>query len=453
MDRGGPRKVVVVDDDPSSLALVEAGLANDGVDVRMFEEPAAALEHVSLHDADVVLTDLNMGKTSGLDVCRQLATSHPDVPVIVVTAFGSLDAAVSAIRAGAYDFITKPIDMDVLKYAVTRAFDHRDVTRQLDRAVVIRRESGSDRLGPMARVDDLVERVAPSDATVLVTGESGTGKELVARAIHAASKRAGRFVPINCAAMPANLLESELFGHVAGAFTDAKNSRDGLLVEARGGTLFLDEIGEMPLEMQVKLLRVLQERKVRPVGGSEETSVDCRVVAATHRDLEAMVEQDRFREDLFYRINVVQIDVPPLRDRSSELLELALGFMEEFSTQDARPLRGISKDAVRLLLAYDWPGNVRELRNCMQRAVALTRHDQILPEDLPEKIRGFEAESDDVDDADPERMPSMDTLERQYIRKVLRAVDGNKTRAAQVLGLDRRTLYRKLERFEEEGVS
>jgi two-component system response regulator HydG len=296
----------------------------------------------------------------------------------------------------------------------------------------------------MKRVSELISRVAESDTSVLVTGESGTGKELVARALHERSRRSGPFLAINCAAVPETLLESELFGYVRGAFTDARADRAGLFVEANGGTLFLDEIGEMPLSMQTKLLRALQERKVRPVGSSREVAFSARIVTATNRNLEAEVAAKRFREDLFYRVNVVRVDVPPLRERGRDPLELAQLFLSRAAKRTATESLRIDPATAQLLLAYDWPGNVRELENCIERAVALARLDVITVADLPAKIRDhrstdlFDVGADSVD------LPKMDVIEERYIRKVLAAVGGNKTRAAAVLGFDRRTLTRKL---------
>jgi two-component system response regulator HydG len=282
----------------------------------------------------------------------------------------------------------------------------------------------------------------------LIRGETGTGKELVARAIHAASpRRDGPFVAINCAAVPANLLESELFGHTKGAFTDAKGARAGLFVEASGGTLFLDEIGEMPLDMQAKLLRALQERTVRPVGGDKETPFDARILAATHRDLEADVSERRFRQDLYYRINVVCIDVPPLHERGTDILKLAVYFIDRLADRANRPRVSLSPQVAERLMSYDWPGNVRELENCMERVMALARFDQMTLEDLPERIRTYAPERFVLSADQADEVLKLDELERRYIFRVIKLVEGNKSRAAQLLGLDRRTLYRKLDRY------
>jgi two-component system response regulator HydG len=296
------------------------------------------------------------------------------------------------------------------------------------------------------RLLDLIEQVADSDATVLITGESGTGKELVAREIHQRSARGEHpFTAVNCAALPATLLESELFGHLRGAFTDAKRSRDGLFVQAAGGTVFLDEIGEMPLEMQAKLLRVLQERTVRPIGSDTEVPFNARLLTATNRDLEGEVDSKRFRNDLYYRINVVQLGVPPLRSRGNDILMLAHHFLQRYASETGKEVTGISGAAAQRLLDYDWPGNVRELENCIQRAVTLTRLSEVSVDDLPEKIRDYQSSRIVIASDNPDELFSLEEMERRYIRKVLAAVGGNKTQAARILGLDRRTLYRRIE--------
>jgi two-component system response regulator HydG len=298
----------------------------------------------------------------------------------------------------------------------------------------------------MRKVFDLVARVAASDVAVMITGESGTGKELVARAIHERSSRAsGPFVAVNCAAVPASLIESELFGHVKGAFTDASSSRRGIVAEANGGTLFLDEIGELPLALQPKLLRALQERKIRPVGGDGEVAYDARIVTATNRDLEADVEAGRFREDLLYRIDVVRVELPPLRMRGRDVLLLAQSFVEHFAARSGRAVDQIDPSAAQRLLDYEWPGNVRELENCIERAVAMARLDRIIVDDLPDKVREHEPERIILADAESTGLPTLEELERRYIARVMKAMGGNKTRAARTLGLDRRTLYRRLE--------
>jgi two-component system response regulator HydG len=300
----------------------------------------------------------------------------------------------------------------------------------------------------MQQLFGLTRRIAPHARTALVTGETGTGKELVARAVHNKSKRReGPFVAINCAAVPHSLLESELFGHARGAFTDAKATRVGLFQQANGGTLFLDEIGELPIDVQPKLLRALQERKVRPVGDNREVPYDARIVAATNRDLENEVREKRFREDLFYRINVVKLEVPPLRSRGSDTLHLAHHFLKQFAERSGKPTLELSERAAERLMAYEWPGNVRELENCIEHAVALARFDQVTVEDLPEKLRGYLAGSFVATANDPTEIVTMEELEKRYLLRVFTLVGNNKSRAAEVLGIDRRTMYRKLERY------
>jgi two-component system response regulator HydG len=394
-----------------------------------------------------------MAGQSGLDLCSQILARREDVPVIVTTAYADTETAIASIRAGAYDFVTKPFDMDELGLTLERALRHRSLREEVKRLRRAVSEAGEfdDILGSsdvMRRTFALVARLAESEATVLVSGESGTGKELVARALHARSARKDKpFVAINCAAMPESLLESELFGHVRGAFTDARTARQGLFIKANSGTLFLDEIGEMPAGMQAKLLRVLQERTVRPVGGEQEHAFDVRIVAATNRDLETEVEERRFREDLFYRINVVRIHVPPLRARGGDVLVLARHFLERYAAQSGRPVVGLTSAAADKLVSYPWPGNVRELQNCIEHAVALAPLDHLAVEDLPERIRDHQAkQAIELDAPGPTELMPMEEFERRYIIKVLEAVGGNKTMAAQVLGLDRRTLYRRLER-------
>jgi len=445
--------ILVVDDEQETCDLLEMALGRHGFKVTPSTNAQRALELVAEQDFDVVLTDLSMPEMSGLDLCERVLGTRPDMPVVVITGQGSLETAIGAIRVGAYDFITKPVDPKLLFLSVSRAIQHRRLSDEVKRLrQAVDGEGGDQRIvgqsGAMRRVYELINRVGESDASVLIHGETGTGKELIARGIHGKSRRKnGPFVAINCAAVPHSLLESELFGHARGAFTDAKAQRTGLFVQASGGTLFLDEIGELPIDVQPKLLRALQERKVRPVGANQEIPFDARIVAATNRNLEDEVYEKRFREDLYYRINVVKIDVPPLRERGGDVLHLAQHFLKQFAERNAKPSLELSTTAAEKLMAYNWPGNVRELENCMEHAVALARFDQITVEDLPEKIRAYRAERFVVAANDPTEIVTMDELERRYILRVLSLVGGNKSRAAQVLGFDRRTLYRKLERY------
>jgi DNA-binding NtrC family response regulator len=445
--------LLFVDDDPDQCDLVHAMLGRQGFVVHTATSGAQALEVLrARNDVRVVLTDIGMDEMDGLELCVRIMETRPDAVVIVVTSRATMESAISAIRAGAFDFLTKPIDPRHLQIAVNRALTHQRLGQEVRR---LREELSPARGGAlvgesaaMRKVYDLVQRLGSSDASVLVRGETGTGKELIARAIHAQSPRSKRpFVAINCAAVPQTLLESELFGHARGAFTDAKHARAGLFVQADGGTLFLDEIGEMPVEVQPKLLRALQEKRVRPVGDSTEVPFDARLVVATNRDLEHEILERRFREDLYYRINVVRIDLPPLRDREGDVLALATYFLDRFAKNAGKSL-SIPVSVADRLTQYDWPGNVRELENCMERAAALARYDQIALDDLPDRIRASRAAGFVVAADEPTDILPFDEVERRYIYRALKIVDGNKSRAAKLLGMDRRTLYRKLECYE-----
>jgi len=454
-------RVLVADDEPEMCALLEAGLAKRGFEVTTRSSGEAAVALLDQADFDVIVVDLNMPGTSGLDVASWVAANRPDTPVVVITAFGSLETAVAAIRAGAYDFVTKPFEIEAIGLTLARAVGYRRLRAEVRRLRQAAGATGDDgdgdgmtgtplvgRSPAMRRVYDTVLRAAATDASILVTGESGTGKELVARALHDKGRRAaGPFVAINCGALPETLLESELFGHARGAFTDARSNRAGLLVRASGGTLFLDEIGEAPAGLQAKLLRALEERRVRPVGGDDERPFDVRLVCATNRDLETEIEQGRFRSDLYYRINVIRIDLPPLRARGDDVLLLAQRLVAHQARATGKSVAGIAAPAAQKLMAYAWPGNVRELRNCIERAVALTRFEEITVDDLPEAIQDYRRSRLVLDLDDPGKLPPLEEVERRYILRVLEAVQGHRARAAEVLGLDRKTLYRKLERY------
>lgn len=445
-------RVLIVDDDAELCETLELGLRKRAYDVACVTRAAAALDRLLAEDFDVVLTDMTMPGGDGISLCEQVAANRPDVPVVVMTAFGNLDAAVAAIRAGAYDFITKPAQLDVLAIALDRAARTRALRDEVRRLKSPPRDDAFGGLTgqseAMRRVFDLVDRVADSEATILITGESGTGKEVFANTIHQRSRRArGPFVAVNCTAMPETLLESELFGHTRGAFTDARESRTGLFVQARGGTLLLDEVGDMPITLQPKILRVLQERKVRPLGSSTEVAIDVRVIAATNRDLEAAVEEKRFREDLYFRLNVIQVALPPLRSRGGDILPLAQHFLETLAQRAGKSVTGIAPATAERLVAYPWPGNVRELQNCMERAIALARFDRIVVDDLPERVRDYRTSHVLLAADDPSELVPLEEVERRYTLRVIESVRGNKAAAARILGVERKTLYRKLERW------
>jgi two-component system response regulator HydG len=443
------KHVLVVDDDVNLCMVAAEDLRERGYRVTVASSPDEVPALLEPDDVDVVLTDVDMQGTCGFDLCTRIVESERDVPVVVMTGSGSTASAVGAIRAGAYDYVAKPLEMMELTATLDRAVSEhllRSEARRLRAEIAgpcCEDECMVGTSAAMAHAVDLVKRVAMTEATVLVTGETGTGKELVARAIHARSARAnGPFVAINCAATPEPLLESELFGHSRGAFTDAHQAREGLFVKATNGTLFLDEVGEMPASMQAKLLRALQERTVRPVGGDTEVAFDARIVAATNLDLEREVAEKRFRDDLLFRINVVHISVPPLRDRGRDILRLATYMLRKYQPS-ARPVVGFSPAVIGAFLSYRWPGNVRELENVIQRAVALAEFDHVTLGDLPESMRAAPRCASEV------MVPASDLitlqeLERRYIAHVLEATNNNKSLAARILGFDRRTLYRKL---------
>jgi DNA-binding NtrC family response regulator len=442
-----PARILVVDDDQSSRDLLARILASAGHRVTALSdgrEAVAALD--SGEPPDLVVSDIRMAEMDGLQVIDAFRERAPDTPVILVTAFGNIDGAVEAIRRGATDYLSKPYDVDAIQLVVARALKQRALAmenRTLRRGLRdrYRLENVVGRSEAMLQVFKTAARVAATDATVLIQGESGTGKELVARAIHTASPRAsGPFVAVDCGAIAEGVLESELFGHTRGAFTGAQVARRGLFEEATHGTLFLDEIGDVGPNLQARLLRALQEGTIRRVGANEPISVDVRVVAATNRDLEAAVKAGSFRADLYYRLHVVSLRIPPLRERREDVPLLAEHFAQKHGLAEGS---AISPAARELLVAYDWPGNVRELENVVARALALNPSGVVMPEDLPEAVRGARptppspAGLPDVTDR-----PTLAEVERRYASQVLQETAGNKTRAAEILGIDRKTLYR-----------
>lgn len=454
-------KLLFIDDDQAMCDAISATLGAHHFQVVCTNSGASALDLLESGDFDVAVTDLNMPAMSGLELCRRAHVRWPQLPVILITAFGSVQSAVGALRAGAYDFISKPIQVQELLVTLERVIEQRRLRQpsKQPRATASPQspqspmEEAIGECAPMQAVYATVKRLSATDVTVLITGESGTGKEVIANAIHRRSdRRSGPLIAINCAAIQPTLLESELFGHIRGAFTDARTTRKGLFLEADHGTLFLDEIGEMPLSTQVKVLRALQERVVRPVGGDREIPFDARVISATSRDLAQDVAEKRFREDLYYRINVIHIQVPPLRARGHDIQLIAEHYISEFSKQFNKNVSGLEPEAAQLLSIYPWHGNVRELKNCMERGVALTDHPRITVQDLPERIRALEiAQQPAVAapplDGAPFELLSMEEVERRHVLQVLDAVKGSRSEAARALGFDRRTLYRKLKSY------
>jgi DNA-binding NtrC family response regulator len=438
-------RILVVDDEHDQCLAFESALCALGYEVDTTTDPCTALDMARERTYHAILADLEMPKISGIELCDALSAARPETPVLVITGHATVDSVAQAFRAGAYDYLCKPVDVRQLTVRVTRATSHGDLRAELSRAHKLEFEgteppSLRGRSTQMRTLRGLVQRVAPSESSVLLQGETGTGKELVARSIHGQSTRAaGAFVAINCAALPEPLLESELFGHVRGAFTDAKQDRPGLFVEAHGGTLFLDEVAELSLNMQTKLLRALQERQIRPVGGQHEVDVDVRLIAASHRDLDRAMQEGTFRQDLYYRINVVRIELPPLRERRADILELAVHFLHRAASRHGRPAPRLSLQAAEILMAHEFPGNVRELENCMERAAAVGRYDHVLVQDLPESLRAAPQEARAVDS-----LLTMEEVQRRYVHRVMRLVEGNKSRAAHLLHVDRRTLHRKM---------
>ncbi len=448
-------KIMVVDDDAVARGLLAEALRKEGYEVDEAPGGSEAVERGRRTRFDVVLTDIRMGEVDGLAVLQNLKQHSPDTSVVLLTAFGSMEGAIEGIRQGAYDYLAKPFKKEEIKLVVQRSLEHSRLVRENARFREVLRDRqdlsrlvGSSPL--MLEVYKLVARVSSGKSTVLVEGESGTGKELIALAIHANSPRRERsFVPVNCAALPDALLESELFGHEKGAFTGAISAKKGLFEAAHEGTIFLDEIGDVGVALQVKLLRVIQEQELRRVGGTASTKVDVRIIAASNRNLSQLVKEGKFREDLFYRLNVVRILMPPLRERREDIPMLAHHFLQKVSSENSPVIRGFVTEAMAVFQRYHWPGNVRELENVIERAVSLTHGPLILPEDLPDPVRQAPASS-----LEPAALPghdgelvTLDELEKRYLVRVLKESGHNKVRAAKILGIDRRTLYRMAERF------
>ncbi len=440
--------VLVADDDQVARELLAEALDREGYRVRVADGGEACVRMAEDETFDLVLVDLRMPGLDGLAVLKRLNETQPDLPVVILTAFATMATAIEAVNAGASDYLSKPFRMEEIKLVVRRTLEARRLARENRQfREELKARQGIDTLvgqsHQMAEIYKLVARVAGLDTTVLIEGETGTGKELVARAIHDASARADRpFVAVDCAALPETLFESELFGHERGSFTGAFTARRGLLETSAGGTCFLDEIGELTAPLQAKLLRTLQERAIRRVGGNDPIPVNVRVVAATNRDLSKLVAEGAFRGDLYYRINVVKITVPPLRERASDIPHLVHHFLDKFARQADRPVKRVSKEALDVLVSFPWPGNVRELEHVIERAVALSSSETILVDDFPAHLRD-----------EPPRAPrlpapgmTLEDVKRWYVNEILEEAGGNKVRAADLLGIDRRTLYRILER-------
>jgi DNA-binding NtrC family response regulator len=454
-------RILIVDDDDVSCRLFTEVLEGEGYQVQQAQSGEEAVERLRSEAYDLLLVDVRMPGMSGLDVTRAMRQEQPALPIVVMTAFGSIETAVEAIQEGAFDYVSKPMNLDELKRIVARALAQRE-QRSLPRINIKQLEDPEQqktiigRSPAMIEVFKMVARVAPSKSTVLILGESGTGKEVIARSIHRHSTRAqGPFIAVDCGALTETLLESELFGHTRGAFTGAVSDKKGVFQLANGGTCFLDEIGDISTNMQAKLLRVLQEEEVRPVGGKDWMKIDARVVAATNKDLAERVQSGAFREDLYYRLNVVNIRLPPLRERPEDIGALVETFVQRYSEAARKHITAISRDALDILKRFPWPGNVRQLENAIEQAVVLARHPVITAEDLPQEVRGgppSSAEKVPAGQLSVSDMPSLEEVKKRYARYVIDRVQGNISQAAKILEIDRRSLYRMMARWKTEPL-
>ncbi len=445
-------RILVIDDDIKMLELLKKVLSKRGYIVDISPKPKEALEKFARVGFDIVMTDINMPEISGLEVLKQVKSTAPDTIVIMITAFATVSSAVESMKLGAYDYIIKPFNIEEFVLIIDRASEQILLRKEVEllRREVQQRYSFGNIIGKspqMQRVFQLIKQVANTSSNVIIYGKSGTGKELVAKAIHYNSPRKDKpFIAVNCSAIPESLLESELFGHEKGAFTGAVSSRKGLFEEANGGTIFLDEVGDMSLAMQAKLLRVIEDKEIRAVGSDKPRKIDVRIIAATHKDLEKAVKEVTFREDLFYRLNVIPIYLPELRERVEDIPLLVEYFLKKYGEEAGRPNIKISREALACMMKYSWPGNVRELENLIERLVVLSPGDEITVNELPEHIRVCKAETLVEELTLGERI-TLEELEKRYILKVLRETGWHKSNAAKILGIDRRTLYRKIEEY------
>ena len=444
-------RIMVVDDEESMCKFMEIMLKREGYQVSTNQHAPTALEMVKSQDYDLVIADLMMPEMSGLELLSRAKSAKPDIDFIVMTAFASVDSAIEALKNGASDYITKPFKVDEIKIAVKKSLKQKQITRE---NILLKSElrtkfdldSFIGNSSEVVKLKKLAEKIAASDSTVLIEGESGTGKELIARAIHYRSPRSGRpFITINCAALPENLLESEVFGHVRGSFTGAIKDKEGLLAAADGGTFFLDEVGTTSLAIQAKLLRVLEEKEITPVGGTVPVKVDVRLLAATNADLEQEVKLGNFRADLYYRLHVIPIRIPPLRERRDDIKLLSSYFVRKYCRRMQIEEKTITDEATSHLLSYKWPGNVRELENALEHAILLSKGDQITMADFPERI----TQQEEIELVTEERpaSPTLEAIEKAYIFWILSQTGWQKSKAASILGIDASTLYRKIEKY------
>ena len=445
-------KILIVDDETAHCRMLEAVLKAENYETQRAQDGQSAIEAVEDRFYDLILMDIRMNRVGGIEALEKIKEISPDIPIIMMTAYASVDTAVQAMRSGAYDYLTKPIDIDELKILVAKALRHHQLEQE---NIFLKEQLGSrfdfsniiGRSRVMKELLETVAMVAPSEATVLILGESGTGKELIANAIHQNSPRSSHsFIKVNCAALPETLLESELFGHEKGAFTGAVGRRQGRFHLAHKGSILLDEIAEMSMATQSKILRVLQEREFEPIGSPETVKVDTRIITATNKNLQEEVKASRFREDLYYRINVVNLTVPSLRERRDDIPLLVDFFLKRYAKKNHRKVKGFTPKAMDLLMRYDWPGNIRELENVVERGVIMMRGDFITPDEFPGALKNLDPEYEQIS-AESLSGKSIKEMEKAMIMRTLRETDGNRTRAAEILGISRRTLQLKLKEY------
>ncbi len=451
--------ILVVDDDKAHLSMLKTILAGWNYETTGVEDGSEAIDHVHKQPYDAVLMDVRMANVGGIEALQRIKEHNPAIPVIIMTAYSSVDTAVEAMKLGAYDYLTKPLNFDDLKFTLERALEHmalaeenRTLKKQISADATLEKIIGTSE--PIQGLIEMVRTVSPTEATILVTGESGTGKELIARAIHANSPRKeGPLVTVNCAAITDTLLESELFGHEKGAFTGADKKRDGRFMQAHKGSIFLDEVGEIPLHMQAKLLRAIQEREIQRVGSDKAMKVDVRIIAATNRDLLDDVHSGKFREDLFYRLNVVNLLVPPLHERKEDIPLLAKFFLERFAKKNRRNMKGFTPTAMDMMVRYPWPGNVRELENALERAVIMSLGDYITERELPPGVVAFSKgdSEEELPTAGLAGMP-LEEIEKSAIIQTLKETGGNKSEASKILQITRTTLNNKIKKYRIEPV-
>lgn len=449
MRKASPYRIAVVEDDPALLELLQEELTSHGYQVAACDSAEALLAQLADLTPDLVISDIRLPGIDGMALLQRLRQQPKPPALLLITAFGTVRQAVAALKQGADDFLTKPLDLEHLLLSVERLLAHKALQQEVQQYRQSNQQGPGGMIGQsraMRRLYQQTERIAKAQGAVLILGESGSGKELVAQALHQQSDRAGQpFIAVNCAGIPAELMESEFFGHAAGAYTGARGSRAGLFKQADGGTLLLDEIAEMPLLLQAKLLRVLQEGRMRPVGGDDEVAVDVRIIAATHQNLEQLVETSQFRADLFFRLETFTLNIPPLRERADDLELLAQHFLAQLKQKQPANVHSISSDALDCLYRYPFPGNVRELQNALERAYTFAASSEITPDDLPERIVSYQGESAVEQQTSDTSWPSLQQVQHNYMRQVLQYTNGNKQQAAEMLGITRRTLYRWLE--------